>query len=93
MTADVDSSNIPHDIISAASLASPLTLGLYYNAGTKGCMRKCPCRVWAQCSHYNTAKWNESRGEEEVVWEEIHEYYENFFKYRPGLPDATYPNG
>ena len=93
MTTDVDNSNMSHDTMSTIDPMSPLKLETYYDTGITGCMRKCPCRLWAQCSYYNVSKWKESKGNRDEIREEINEWYENFFKYNPGMPDITYPNG
>lgn len=85
--------SLSDNIIPVMSPASPLTLEIYYDKSTGGCMRKCPCRTWAQCHYYNNARWKKLRGEEDLLFQEINEWYENFFKYKPGLPDATYANG
>jgi len=94
MITEVDSpDSLSDNIIPVISPVSPLTLGIYYNKSISGCMRRCPCRTWAQCHYYNSTRWKKLRGEENLYFEEINEWYENFFKYKPGLPDATYANG
>ncbi len=96
MTANVDGSNISYSTMSTIGPTSTLesdTSDTYYDNGITGCMRKCPCRLWAQCSYYNVSKWKESRGDEDSTWEEINNWYETFFKYKPEMPDITYPNG
>ena len=94
MVTEVDSSeSLSDNMMPVMSPVSPLTLGIYYDKSIGGCMRKCPCRVWAQCHYYNSAKWKKLREDENLLFEEINEWYENFFKYKPGLPDATYANG
>lgn len=60
---------------------------------TRGCGKRCPCRTWINCHYYNNSRWKELRGDENILFKEINEWYENFFKYIPGLPDATYANG
>lgn len=93
MTIKADSSNSPLGIVSVIDPVSPIKLEIYYDTAIRGCGRKCACRLWPNCHYYNNSRWKELRGDEEVLWQEIHEWYENFFKYRPDMPDATYQNG
>lgn len=79
--------------VSTISPRSTIKLDTYCDTIIRGCSERCPCRTWPQCHYYNSAIWKESRGRDKVIWEDIHEYYETFFKYKPGLPDIVYPNG
>ena len=91
MTAEVEvySSDSSLDIVSVIGPMSPIKLGTYYDTSIRGCGKKCPCRTWPNCHYYNNSRWKELRGDEELLWEEIHEWYENFFKYKPDMPDSN----
>ncbi len=91
MTAD--SSYSASDMMSIVGPVSPLKLDIYHNISIRGCNKRCPCRTWINCHYYNKTRWKKLRGDKEIIWKEIEEWYENFFKYEDGLPDATYPNG
>lgn len=60
--------------ISTISLITP------FERSTKGCYRKCPCRVWVQCNYYNKMRRKKSRGDEKEYWKDIWDYYNNAFK-------------
>lgn len=95
MVTEADSPDLSSDIISAIGIISPLKLDIYYDTNIRGCAKKCPCRTWVQCHNYIdiTEQQMRLRYKDNKIFEEINEWYENFFKYKPGLPDATYPNG
>lgn len=55
---------------------------------SKGCAdRKCPCRLWVNCSYYNCYRM---RVNKDNMIEEIHEWYEVRFKGEEYLPDAIF---
>ena len=56
-----------------------------------GCIKKCPCRLWPNCHYYNNSKWATLRKKGDYI--QIYDWYDTFFKYKPDMPDATYPNG
>lgn len=89
MTAEADSSDSSSDIISIIGPDSPLKLGIYYDTAIRECARKCPCRTWLNCHYYNKGRWKVLRGDEELLWKEIHAWYENFFKYKPEMPESN----
>lgn len=94
MVTEADNPESSFDMISVNSPISSLKFYIYYNkTAINGCIKKCPCRVWVQCSYYNSARRKKLRGDKDSLFKEINEWYETFFKYKPGLPDATYANG
>ncbi len=95
MVTEADSLDSSSDIISSISPLSPLKLNIYYDTSIRGCAKKCPCRTWVQCHHYTdiTEQQMRLRHKDNKIFEEIHDWYENFFKHNHGLPDGMYPNG
>ncbi len=89
MTAEADSPEASSDIMSVIGPKSPLKLDLYHNVSTRGCNKRCPCRTWLNCHYYNGSRWKKLRGNEELLWEDIHTWYETFFKYRPEMPESN----
>ena len=48
-------------------------------AFANGCSRKkCPCRIWTQCSKYNSKVWEDLHPEQ--LNKEIHDWYETNFR-------------
>ena len=80
MTAKAYSSYSPSDILSAMSPRSTIKLDTCYDTAISGCGRKCACRLWPNCHYYNSAVWKTSRGGDDTIWKEVHEYYETFFR-------------
>ena len=55
-----------------------------------GCKeRKCPCRMWINCSTYVDATRQQNRLKKKEYKESIKHYYDNTFKLQIGMPDVT----
>lgn len=91
MTSEVEVDNLDSSLDMGSPIGPifPNILDTYYDTAIRGCLRKCACRLWPNCRYYNNSRWNELKGDKEVLWEEIHDWYDNFFKYRPDMPDSN----
>lgn len=84
-----DDSDSLIDTMSIIGPVSPLKPNVYYDTIITGCRRRCPCRLWTNCSYYKTSKWKKLRIDENIIWKEIHDYYDNYFKFRSNMPESN----
>jgi glutamate racemase len=84
MITEVESSKSSLDTVSVIGPASTLKPDTYYDTTIRGCAKKCPCRVWAQCHRYVdiTERQKRVKYKDNKIWEEIHSWYDNTFRMK-----------
>jgi hypothetical protein len=61
-----------------------------YNTATKGCNKKCPCRIWIQCPYYVdiTEQQKRLKSKSDKTSEIIHNWYDKYFRIKYEYPDG-----
>ena len=75
------SSYPPSDILSAIDQRSTIN-DICCDSTTRGCARKCPCRIWAQCNYYVDITERQARlkYKNNKSWKEINDWYDDMFR-------------
>jgi hypothetical protein len=61
-----------------------------YDKSTKGCNKKCPCRIWTQCPYYIdiTEQQRRIKSKSDKKSENVHNWYDKYFRIRYEHPDG-----